>query len=300
MIIDHFDALDATPSIRPPGATQRFASQLLEVFSDEWLPMAALHYRWNTPENAAFALDEFAANALPGVPLALGRRLIAPMANKMKSYLPVLGVDEVTRPAVEELVTVVLQALEAQLGESTYVLGERPCLGDFSLYGPLWAHLYRDPGSVQLFDAYPSVRRWMSTLERGATVEGEFFAGDRVPETLDRLFAALLRDQWGWIRTLVQAIDAYCAAHPEATRVPRSLGHADFSLMGRAGKRKLVTFVQYKAQRAEVRYREAKDAISPWIQRVLETEEVSRVIPEIKNPLSLVDFKAVLEGRRSP
>ena len=56
-IIDHFEAQPDTPTVIPQGPTQAVACALLEVFADEWLPMAALHYRWNTPENKAFALS---------------------------------------------------------------------------------------------------------------------------------------------------------------------------------------------------------------------------------------------------
>ena len=54
-ILDHFGAQPGFPPLMPPGPTQRLASTLLEVFDDEWLPMAALHYRWSLPENHRFA-----------------------------------------------------------------------------------------------------------------------------------------------------------------------------------------------------------------------------------------------------
>ena len=295
VIIDHFEARESTASVHPPAPTVRLASALLEVFADEWLPMAALHYRWNLAANSEFAITEFARSGFPSLPRALGRPLVRPMAGKMKGYLPLLGVTPETQPGVEKMVQVVLASLEAQLQVTDFVLGDRPCLGDFALFGPLWAHLYRDPASRFLFDDAPSVIRWMESLRTQPVASGSFL--DRVPESLSPLFACALQDQWGWIRTLVAAIDAYCEAHPEATRVPRSLGEADFMIQGHPGRRKLATFVQWKAQRARTAYEQATGEADDWIRAVLELgpgEDVSGCITEMRNPFVLRDFRAVL------
>ena len=300
VIIDHFESEAPEPLIVPPGVSQCLAASLLEVFADEWLSMASLHYRWTIPENAAFARGEFARCGLPWAPRFLGRRMIASIADKMESYLPVLGIDEVTTPGVEAMVEVVLGALEAHFAAQPYLFGGRPSLGDFSLFGPLWAHLYRDPGSRFLFEDKPNVRRWMDDLLRGAPVRGAFLEGDEVPAALDPLFACALEDQWAWIRTLVGAVDAYCAENPDAARVPRALGEADLAIRGRAGRRKLVTFVQWKAQRARAAYDAAEGQADAWLRRALGLEdgaEVSDVLTPISNPLILRDFKPVLKGR---
>ena len=149
-----FDAIEdtyPTPSFCPTTPRQRIASHLLELFGDEWLPMSALHYRWNNETNAAFALSEFAKNGMPYWPNFIRNRAVQSTAQKLKGYLKPLGVDKNTIPAVEKTSTTVIAALEAHLANQPYLFGGRPCLGDFSLYGPLWAHLYRDPGSRHLF-----------------------------------------------------------------------------------------------------------------------------------------------------
>lgn len=303
VIIDYFEGTASSQKIAPPGATQRLASALLEVFADEWLPMAALHYRWTVPENVAFAKTDFARSALPWAPRFLGRRVVAPFAEKMKGYLSVLGVDSGTTPAVLETVELVLSTLDAHLSKSSYVLGERPCLGDFSLFGPLWAHLYRDPGSRYLFDDHPHVIRWFEDLLAGAPSRGDFAPADEVGPGLDQLFACLLKDQWSWIKTLVEAIDQYCNEHPEARRVPRALGSADFMIRGRSGRRKLVTFVQWKAQRARDQYEAADSAADAWLRRVVGAsphEDVSALITPVNNRLVLRDSQPVLEARVDP
>ncbi len=297
-IIDHFEAQADTPSVTPEGPTQAVASALLEVFADEWLPMAALHYRWNIPENKAFALSEFGSSAAPWLPQVLTRPIVRPMADRLQGYLPLLGVTAATQPAVEQTVQVVLDCLEAQLQQTPFILGGQPCLGDFAMYGPLWAHLYRDPGSRHLFDGYPAVVRWMDHLRTQPAASGEFLPDDEVPACLNPLFACILTDQWAWITTLESAIHDYCTAHPEATRVPRALGEADFVIRGITGQRKLVTQVQWKAQRARQAYTRTQGAADAWLTDVLglpSGTDVSHRITDIRHPLIMADFKPVLK-----
>ncbi len=299
LILDHFEEARPTPSITPPGPTQRLAAALLDLFADEWLPMAALHYRWSIPANRDFAIDEFAKNALPPVPRLLSRRLVRSMAAKMQGYRPILGVEAATIPGVEETTRRTLSALEATLTQHAYILGGRPSVADFSLFGPLWAHLYRDPGTTRLFDPYPALVAWMERLRRGEHPQlGEFLADDRVPEELRPLFECVLEDQLPWVQTLVDAIDRYCADHPQAVRAPRSLGSASFSIRGHLGTRTLVTFVQWKAQRARRAYDEAEGAADPWL-RSLGAEEPERSIPTIANPFTIRDYRAVLARPRA-
>ena len=169
LIIDHFEAAHPEPGIVPPGPTQRLAALLIELYADEWMSLADLHYRWNTPENAAYAIDEFARNGLPGAPLFLSRPVARKIASKMQGYRPKLGITEETGPGIEAVTERLLANLDAHLAEHPFLLGGRPCIGDFALYGPLWAHLFRDPGTTALFDEHAHVRRWLDALRQGAT-----------------------------------------------------------------------------------------------------------------------------------
>ena len=298
VIIDHYSQNESLPKIHPNGYTQQLASYLLEVFADEWLPMAALQYRWGIPENTQFAMNEFARSGLPWMPRWIGRKVVSGFARKMQSYLPVLGVDESTKVAVEATVATTISALENQLSETAFILGGRPCLGDFALYGPLWAHLFRDPGSRYLFDDAPHVVSWMETLTMGASIKGEFLPGDLVPATLSPLFECVLRDQWSWIQTLGQAIDAYVQIHPKADRVPRALGDAEFSIRGISGRRKLATFVQWKAQRAADAYRQSAGVSDVWLRQVLglpHDAEVGSIFETTATRFRLERYKMVID-----
>lgn len=299
-IIDALESRVPGPTITPPGPTQRLAALLLELHADEWLPMASLHFRWNRPVNAAFALDEFARCGVPWLPRPLGRRAMRPMADKMRSYLPRLGVGPGTEAGVERFAAALIATLETHLSASDFLLGGRPCIGDFALFGHLWSHLFRDPDTTALFDEAPSVRAWFERLLRPPAATGPFLDADDVPATLDPVFRTLFAEQMVWIGRLVEAIDAWCADNPDARRVPRSLGDSPFSVGGAAGQRRRVTFVQWKAQRPlEVYGRIPEVERGPthaWLDRVGGRE---RMAMTIRNPLIRVDFKPVLANRRA-
>ncbi len=296
-IIDTLERRHPAPSVIPPGPRQRIASLLLELHADEWLPLVAMHTRWNRPENARFAVDEFARSGFPRLPRALGRRLIRPIAAKMRGYLPPLGVTPETAPGIERHLARLLDALERQLAAQPYVLGGRPCIGDFALFGPLWAHVYRDPDSTYMFDDSPSVRAWMQRLRAPASAPADaaFLPDDQVPEALDPLFRQLFAEQFAYVLQLADAIDRYCDEHPDATRVPRSLGDHPFSIGGAQGTRKLITFTWWMAQRPLDVYRSldasARAPVDAWLDRVGGREAMQR---PVRNRFVREDFKMKL------
>jgi glutathione S-transferase len=56
-----------------------------------------------------------------------------------------------------------LQALEAQLTASPFLLGGTPSVADFSTYHPLW-FLLSNPGVASYLDPYPYIRAWAGRI----------------------------------------------------------------------------------------------------------------------------------------
>ena len=270
-IIDTLEAQSPEPSIVPPGPSQQLASLLVELHSDEWMPIVMMHTRWNVPANARFARQEFAREGLPWLPGFLGVQLIGPMVKRMSGYRRLLGITDATVPGIEAFGAQLIARLQTHFTEHDFLLGGRPCLGDFSLYGPLWSHIWRDPGTRSWFDAAPSVLAWMERMETPVAT-GEFLADDAVPETLDPIFATLFAEQWAFATSLVGAIDTWCGDNPGATRVPRSLGDHPFTIGGITGTRKLITFSQWMLQRSVDAYagfdKQQRTAADAWLARV--------------------------------
>ncbi len=294
-IIDELEALHPNPSIHPSGAKQKLFSYLIELHGDEWLPMVALHYRWHLKENKAFALQEFKRYGLPWSPYFLSTPLVLPIAKKMQSYLPALGVTDKTIPALEHFTQTLLNNLDNHFQQHRYLFGDRPSIGDFALFGPIWAHLYRDPGSTFLFNKVPQVKEWMERLLDPSPFEGNYLPEDQVPETLFPILRCIFRDQIPWIQTLRTAINQWCEANPQAKRVPRSLGFAEFSIGNATERRKLITFVQWKAQRAWASYENSTSEEKVEVdQFLLRLGLPNPFIDSFENPLVRHNFKPFL------
>ena len=271
-IIDRLEQDHPTPSIVPSGPRQRLAALLFEVHADEWLPTVIMHTRWNVPVNAAFARAEFAREGVPWLPGFLSRPLVGPMVKRLSGYREVLGIREGTIPAIEAFAKELIARLETHFEEHPFLLGGRPCLGDFALFGPLWSHIWRDPGTRAWLDEAPAVVAWFERTKSPVAEPGAFLEDDVVPATLDPILRTLFTEQWAWIAELTTKIDAWCAANPGATRVPRSLGEHPFTIGGQAGTRRLITFTRWMAQRPLDCYAAMDDAerasVDPWLERL--------------------------------
>ena len=153
-VIEHLDvATDADRSVLPGDPTLRFLAHLLDDFSDEWFYRPAVGSRWSYPANTEPAGWQIAEelSALLGFPGATTR---ANVVATMTASLPKLGVVPGTIDAwMEEVVVPWFQALDAHLGEG-YLLGDRPSIADFAIFGANVAHFVGDVYCRELADEH--------------------------------------------------------------------------------------------------------------------------------------------------
>ncbi|HIA04418.1 MAG TPA: glutathione S-transferase family protein [Myxococcales bacterium] len=249
-IIEHFDAQFPARSIWPQTPTQDLVSLIFELFADEWFPLISLHTRWNMDENRRFATAEFGRCALPWLPGFLSKRMTQPMANKMRSYLPVLGITDVTRPLIDAWQDELFSALDKHFGEYPFLLGSRPCLGDFALYGPLYAHVWRDPGSRFMVEKHSHLLAWMKRVQEPKQELGRFIEKDRIPSTLHGIVARIFKEQWPVLQQTAAAVNQWMTNNPNSPKIPRSLGTLEFSIGSATAERKILTFQQWMMQRS--------------------------------------------------
>jgi glutathione S-transferase len=70
-----------------------------------------------------------------------------------------------TIPAVRDQMRSKLTMIEDQLaGGGPFLLGAAPCLGDFSIFHPLFA-LQSLPGTAALLDPYPRIKTWLGRMD---------------------------------------------------------------------------------------------------------------------------------------
>ncbi|MDQ7051319.1 MAG: glutathione S-transferase N-terminal domain-containing protein [Enterobacterales bacterium] len=150
VIIDRIEQDEPQRSVIPTGTKQHLVSLLLELYGDEWLLIPAMHYRWNY-NNFPFVYQEFGGIVAPKMPAFIrgfiGKRIGAPF----KKIVPKLGITQKSIPAIEHWYEKeFLVQLNQHFSEHDFLLGGRPSIGDFGFFGPLYAHLYRDPYPGQL------------------------------------------------------------------------------------------------------------------------------------------------------
>ena len=112
------------------------------------------------------------------------------------------GVSDTNHKFVEDLYMQFLRALDTHLATVPYLLGWKPCIGDFGLLAPMFAHLGRDPKPLAIMQREAiHVYRWVERMNSPEQDAAEFFeAGDDflsedlIPNTLVEVLRVLAKD----------------------------------------------------------------------------------------------------------
>ena len=248
-IIDTLEKTFINKAVLPNTPKQNLVSYIFELFADEWLPIISMYTRWRNPINKAFAFEEFGHCALPFLPKIITRPLGKKIGAKMYSYLPVLGITDNTAPEIEKWSEELLQQLNLHFAQHPFLLGTKPCLGDFGLYGPLYALVWRDPGSRRLIEAQPHLYAWLKRLMQPQNIEGTFIGEDDIPKTLWPILKRIFKEQWPILNQSAQAIETWIKENPLVKKFPRSLGKVTFQLGQATEERTLTTLPIWMLQR---------------------------------------------------
>jgi glutathione S-transferase len=211
----------AEPSITPAEPALAFAAVLLEDYADEWLSKAMFHYRWSYPEDQESAAKRTvealfeSAEAPEGIADSVRTRMIGRLHH--------VGSSPETAPVIEGSFSRLLGLLEQLLGDRDYLLGGRPSLADFALYGQL-KQLLSDPTPGALLRAQaPGLVRWIERMD-APKARGEFASLETVRVEL----SALLREELAGAYLLWGAANADAVAN-DAPGVSVEIAGANFT-----------------------------------------------------------------------
>ncbi len=227
-IIDYLEnRLDTPLGVYPTGPRQRIISLILEMFGDEGLLRPAMHYRWNFPdENDYFISMEFGRFMKADATDDEARELAAMPKAAMQKYLPGLGITPDTIPAIEKNYRDLLAALDAHFLKQPYLLGGKPTMADFGMYGPMYAHLARDPAPEMLMKQTANrVWRWVERMTAPANTMSDdmpefpnmprdVLADDGIADTLLPVLKLVARDYGPEVTALVDFINAHLDQSP--------------------------------------------------------------------------------------
>ena len=244
-IIEHFEAANGRPSL-PLGAKQQIISALFDVIGTDGLLRPAMHYRWNFPEdNLAFVRYHF-LHSQRDTPAR--EEKTEAMMDRMRHAAMVFGVTDESQAVVEALYLELLDTLNAHFEAHPYLLGAKPCIGDFGLIAPLYAHLGRDPYPARLMQQRAtSVFRWVERMNRQDDDYPEWFnpaAGlveeDQIPASLIAVLRVLSEDFVPETLAAAECINTWLeenqpeAGTPAVGRLAAAPGMAKFEIRGQS------------------------------------------------------------------
>lgn len=266
-IIEYFEAGNGRPCL-PVGPCQHLVSALFDVIGTDGLLRPAMHYRWNFPEDNLHFIRYHFFHSQRDLPTRDDKT--DAMMDRMRHAAQLFGATEDTLALVETLYLEYLAALNAHLEANPYLLGWRPCIGDFGLLAPMYAHLGRDPHPARLMQQQAvSVYRWVERMNRADQDVPEFFdAGDdylsedAVPDTLLAVLRVLAEDFVPETRAAAQCINEWLAENtPEpGAAAERMLGMATFEVRGQSITAVAQSYRFYLLQRVQAVYDNLDDA----------------------------------------
>jgi len=169
-----FDQQKPEYSIYPKDPVTRFIALLIEDYADEWCWRSALYWRWYFEESRQLVAHRIGHEVLGDWPVPkrlsgwyFGRRQI-------NTYLKGDGLTKQTEPFVKKHYTDMLKSMQSILSDSPYLLGDKPSIADFGLFGPMFRHFGLDPSPAKvMIEQAPAVYAWLARLwnEKGSNIE---------------------------------------------------------------------------------------------------------------------------------
>lgn len=244
-ILDALEARVPRPPLYPSTPVQRVVAYLIELYADEFLILPGLHYRWSFPESETKARADFAATTGD---VARANRF----ADAVKAFVPMIGVQPGTIPAIEAHTRALLDVLEAIFARQPYVLGGRPSLADCALMGPLYPHLYLDavPGRLLRATA-PAVCHWIERMNHpDPDAFTDWLADDALAPELPALLRMIGHDAIPLVLDSVRAFESWADENRGwADELPRGVGMHRTALGGVSFERLTTPYTLWMAQR---------------------------------------------------
>jgi len=185
LIIERLDREGTGISIHPEDKALWFLSCLFEEFGDEWCNKLMFFQRWFYSADARATGARLAHDRLEG---KWYRPIVKPfvahlLVRRMVPRLAYSGGNATNIPQLKQSFEELVAMLELHFRARPYLLGGRPCFGDFGL----WCNLYEawtDPTAKTYLEANaPNLTRYIRRM-LAPTAEGPFESLDALKPTL--------------------------------------------------------------------------------------------------------------------
>jgi glutathione S-transferase len=169
--------------VTPADPALAFVSALLEEYGDEWGNKWMFHYRWRYQPDAWSTAERIAQQMMGAQGTLAVAQARAAVAERMMGRLGFVGSNDGTQPLIEASFGKALGLIDAHLASRPYLLGGRPAMADFGLWGQLYeAATDPTPGAVMRASA-PNVMGWIQRM-LSPEAKGDFEALQALAPTL--------------------------------------------------------------------------------------------------------------------
>ncbi len=159
-------------SVIPDDPALAFLSDLLEDFGDEWVTKMMFHYRWYYQADRDFAQAWVVTSRDPVMEQGARRATMQAFNDRQVGRMALVGCTEQNRPVIEESYRFVLDTLDRHFRTLPFLLGTRPSLGDFGLYGQLQILSVDPTPAAEMRARATDVFCWLMRLDDASGVEG--------------------------------------------------------------------------------------------------------------------------------
>jgi len=227
-IYDRLEERHPDPPLFPASPLQRIAAHLVEVYTDEFGLIPAMHYRWGSELGEASARARFIA--MTGSERA-GTAAAARMAKARIS----IGATDANAAAIESHTRDLLDALSAHFSEHRYLLGERMSFADCALMGPVDGHFFSDLVSRRLLlETARPVVAWIERCNHpNLPPQGEWIANDELAPTFREALSVMGRDAVPILLECLEVFDRWADSAPrDGKTLPVAVGRVTNTLRG--------------------------------------------------------------------
>jgi glutathione S-transferase len=194
-------------SVVPDDPALAWLSDLFEDFGDEWVTKMMFHYRWYYAADRAFAQTWIVNARNPVMDEAERRRTIQAFNDRQVGRMALVGCTEQNRPIIEESYRLVIDTLDRHVRSLPFLLGARPCLGDFGLFGQLQILSVDPTPAAEMRARAPNLFVWLIRLDDASGVEGSWAdPSDPLPETLVALLAHMAKTYLPFLAANARAV----------------------------------------------------------------------------------------------
>ena len=250
-IYDRLEARHPEPPLFPADPVQRIAAHLVELYTDEFATIPAMHTRWGSELGEASARSRFIA--------MLGdEQLGTAAAARMAQARLALGATNENASAIDAHIRELLDALSAHFDAHPYLLGERMSFADCALMGPLDGHFFCDlPSRRLLLETARPVVGWIERCNHpNAPAQGGWLAGGALAPTFRETLGVMGRDAAPLLLAGLDVFERWAdGAEHGSEPLPRAVGQIEGSLRGLPVVRFAGSYAPFLAQRVIDDYR---------------------------------------------